>query len=435
MFETSEEVHRAQDLNEKAGGVRGESATAFHAYVVYRDLGPDRTLQAAWEMHLAEPIPEGTKARGRPRKVGVHTRCSRQWTGWSAELNWRERAAAFDAGIDAEKRAARKTLAETIENQRFALEVRKQDLRERSVKRLDALHKRLTDAAAGVSGTGVTQRITETSRRKRILTLTTTVPALNLRGCARLVNQRNLAALRAIVGDGRRRAPSKTASEDHSSLRRSARVQPVKHLVGESGAAARAFRIYRDLGANRSLNLAWRRHLARWGVCSERVRCPGRWQAWSRKWKWVERAAEYDAARSALRLEHDAQLEERRRMFEYEDHPRILEMINRNEAMLDKADEGPITDVVVKKKEIDAKVIRTTTDKIKGVDLGGYGALTKATNESAWQGVPKPRDAWKPTRVVREQTAASAKVAAVQMAGSPESAVEQADGVERTASR
>ncbi len=34
---------------------QGESAKAFDAFECYRTLGPDRSLQAAWEKHYTRP--------------------------------------------------------------------------------------------------------------------------------------------------------------------------------------------------------------------------------------------------------------------------------------------------------------------------------------------------------------------------------------------
>jgi len=61
----------------------GETDKAFLAFVTYRDLGPERTVQAA--------IDTSNKTSS-----GLH----RTWTGWSARHHWVQRAAAYDAHLD-----------------------------------------------------------------------------------------------------------------------------------------------------------------------------------------------------------------------------------------------------------------------------------------------------------------------------------------------
>jgi hypothetical protein len=61
----------------------GESPQAFGAFVCFRDLGPRRTIDAAYRQ--AHPR----------RKAGA--RASGPWRGWAKLHRWAERAAAFDA--------------------------------------------------------------------------------------------------------------------------------------------------------------------------------------------------------------------------------------------------------------------------------------------------------------------------------------------------
>jgi len=64
---------------------------------------------------------------------------------------------------------------------------------------------------------------------------------------------------------------------------------------GEGIRAFEAFCRYRDLGPPRSLDRAWTENKTANQITNRRTRCPTHWQDWSRQWKWVERAASYDA--------------------------------------------------------------------------------------------------------------------------------------------
>lgn len=96
----------------------------------------------------------------------------------------------------------------------------------------------------------------------------------------------------------------------------------------ESDKAFAAFSIYRDLGAGRSIDAAYREHVVReqgqnrgeTGAGATRApakaggRAPSHWQTWSARFAWPERAAAYDAhldrqARRELEREHINHLE------------------------------------------------------------------------------------------------------------------------------
>jgi hypothetical protein len=72
---------------------RGESAQAFAAFRTYRDLGPDRSLDAAFQQR------GGRRAGGK--------RASGRWCSWSARWEWVKRAAAFDQHNQRVEEAAR----------------------------------------------------------------------------------------------------------------------------------------------------------------------------------------------------------------------------------------------------------------------------------------------------------------------------------------
>src|SRR5262249_10528887 len=78
----------------------GETARAFGAFCVYRDLGPRRSLHAAAVAFYGQ----SSAAR------------ERQFDKWSRTFRWVERAGAWDRHLDAEARqaqeAARREMAE-----------------------------------------------------------------------------------------------------------------------------------------------------------------------------------------------------------------------------------------------------------------------------------------------------------------------------------
>ena len=70
----------------------GETSTAYAAFCTYRDLGPTRSLDAAY--CLAQGYQKGSK------------RVSGFWKRWYRGHEWRSRAEAYDAYLDEEKRRA-----------------------------------------------------------------------------------------------------------------------------------------------------------------------------------------------------------------------------------------------------------------------------------------------------------------------------------------
>lgn len=66
---------------------RSESQTAYARFLFYRNLGPGRTLQAAWQAYHAS-VPDRTES-----DAGI---VSGQWKQDSADYDWPARAAAWD---------------------------------------------------------------------------------------------------------------------------------------------------------------------------------------------------------------------------------------------------------------------------------------------------------------------------------------------------
>ncbi len=90
---------------------QGESPKAFDAFECYRTLGPERSLQAAWEKHYTRP---GTlrERTGKGRKeagevVGYFRRWYKRWQWAQRAAAWNEEVAALahDQELDRELRA------------------------------------------------------------------------------------------------------------------------------------------------------------------------------------------------------------------------------------------------------------------------------------------------------------------------------------------
>ena len=75
-----------------------------------------------------------------------------------------------------------------------------------------------------------------------------------------------------------------------------AKERPWDRQKGETDKAFLAFTFFRNIPrAQRSVRESWRRYWeAKTGSCGFDARAPGHWDAWSRKWKWIERANLYD---------------------------------------------------------------------------------------------------------------------------------------------
>ncbi len=76
----------------------GETAKAFEAFECYRMLGPDRTLQAAWERYYTRP---GRRRERRGKGKEEASQFPGYWGKWARAWQWRERAAAWDEEVAA----------------------------------------------------------------------------------------------------------------------------------------------------------------------------------------------------------------------------------------------------------------------------------------------------------------------------------------------
>lgn len=158
-----------------------ESGRAFRAFVHYRDLGVERSLDRAYAQHAGE---NAGKAPG-------------QWNAWSSQLDWVRRAAAYDAHIDDELRKIRELKLKKLESRRFDYLLKNQE-------RLEKLVDQASEVLGKVAATPVTdviQNKVEESLSMATRTRTkTVVKALKLSGYARLMQEVNETARQAVEG-------------------------------------------------------------------------------------------------------------------------------------------------------------------------------------------------------------------------------------------
>lgn len=81
--------------------------------------------------------------------------------------------------------------------------------------------------------------------------------------------------------------------------------KPYEQQLDEGGVPFAAFKIYRDLGPTRSIDESYRTSRAHTGVVvpTKRMRAPGYWHNWSRRWNWDARAKAWDSRADRIELE------------------------------------------------------------------------------------------------------------------------------------
>lgn len=85
-----------------------ESAEAWAAYLAFRDLGPTRTLAAAYRAHLAQQNEQS--GPNRPEKVlFLPPSVPGSWKRWRAQFDWDGRVHAYDRQTETAVQAARTT--------------------------------------------------------------------------------------------------------------------------------------------------------------------------------------------------------------------------------------------------------------------------------------------------------------------------------------
>jgi hypothetical protein len=395
----------------------GESAQAYQAYGMYRDLGPTRTLAGAWHTHRQTSRKPG-KSRGRPRLPHAEARHpAGQWTTWSSRWQWAERAADYDAHVDAEKRRAGLERIQELEGQRLQVELAGQERLEELVWNLEAQLDRV--GSLPITGYTVWKREVD---GKNVAASKTQVQSVNLFGYARLLRESNETARAAIVGGARR--GRQTGAPDpgtdgavldapgiysNSSFRGrtaedSASALGANRLPGESTRAYRAFCAYRDQGSQRSLAAAWMadRHNAHAATRAYRRdqgtprASAGHWPTWSRQWNWVVRAAAYDARVEATQrqaqLDRSKQIERRRLDFELANQERLETRCEKIRALLAKVVDAPITDITQCTEYTLGKRVSKTKTHVEGRNLASLAALSKQYKETLCQTVVGVRE-------------------------------------------
>jgi hypothetical protein len=109
----------------------GESAKAYAAFGLYRELGPRRSLDEASRLYHAQPAPDGSRRPTDPKR-----RASGLIRRWAERWNWTGRALAWDHEVEQGKRQQqREAIQEMAE--RHAREARM--LQTKAVERLRQL--------------------------------------------------------------------------------------------------------------------------------------------------------------------------------------------------------------------------------------------------------------------------------------------------------
>ena len=393
------------ELDTAGGGLtngreRGESASEYQAYRVYRDLGPSRTLAAAWHAHRQTSI-RPAKSRGRPRLPNADTRHpSGQWATWSSRGKWVERAADHDARVDAEKRVARLEGVQEHQTRRMKVQLAAQERLEELVWRIEA---RLDEVDKGPI-TGFTDWRREV-RGKKVVETQTHVEGINLSAYASLVQQANETSRMAIIGVPVAYDEGIEDDFEPTNALRSVNSNVVlrpDRLPGEPARAYSAFRAYRDQGPQRSLRTARIADLQNGDKVPQSCRprltngatrpSAGHWTAWSRQWNWVERAAAYDAMVDVSTREAQCyrvvEIEKRRLDFEIANQHRLSKRLEKIDALLIKAIDAPPVGFTrsTKRRWWDGSSVQTKT-QITGLDIVGYVALLKQFRETINQSI------------------------------------------------
>lgn len=167
-------------------------------------------------------------------------------------------------------------------------------------------------------------------------------------------------------------------------------ANPWDKRKGEPNRAYAAFCVYRDLGPDRSVDKA---HALLKGGRIAAGRAQGQWWEWSSDFEWVSRAIAFDEHKDQIRLrEFEARFKQQARDqadFAFDEFRRLVRRVQKADAILDKADTHPVTDLEQETVDRDGATKRT---KVKGINFAGYAALMKEIRESAKRAILGPRD-------------------------------------------
>jgi hypothetical protein len=159
-----------------------ESPRAYRAFCIYRDLGPDRSLDQAWKRFCAASDP--AKYRGSARRPG-------HWAAWSQKYQWVERAEGYDDFIEEENRSAAAERRRKLHEARSQFQSEEQQRIENRVRNADAVLDKM-----GTAPLNEVIQITKDANK----TTTTKIKAVNARDMATLMKTRNETARQAIRG-------------------------------------------------------------------------------------------------------------------------------------------------------------------------------------------------------------------------------------------
>ena len=163
-----------------------EPATAYRAFLIYLELGPGRTLDGAWSAYCESRTP------GRTPK-----RCSGQWTRWSQQHKWVERALEHEIAELDRRRTLRAERREQLDERRAEYEISTQADAEAEYDR----GRRFLDKLENVPSADMSHHKTEIVKGKTTHTSTT---ARGIRGgeIAKLMQEVRETRNAAILGPG-----------------------------------------------------------------------------------------------------------------------------------------------------------------------------------------------------------------------------------------
>jgi hypothetical protein len=375
----------------------GEPERAYEAYCFYRDLGPRRSIAEAWRLYRQTPAKK--RSRGRPRKAcAADRRPSGQWTAWSSKFQWSERAADYDAQLDAKHRRARMQGIQKRERRRLQMELLLQERLEELVACLEAQLDKLDKLP--ITTYSVWKR---EINGKHVAASKTRVQGVNLMDYAKLVRSTNSTARFAIVGVAHKRSHTFNDLPAAAGLRAPGRdpassTGSIDRLPGESARAYRAYLAYRDQGPQRSLTAAWKadrqksESATKAGKQGRGTRRAGHWPVWSSRWNWVARAEAYDAILVATQrraqLRSSEQIEQRRFDFECKNQERLETRSDKIAALHSKTGDAPVTDVTTEVTERRlGKIVLKMKTYVKGLDGAGMAELGAQLQDTLRQAV------------------------------------------------
>jgi hypothetical protein len=112
-----------------------ETARAYQAFCYYRDLGPGRSFDKAYQRYCAD---RGMNRSSRRRPGG--------WSNWSTKYNWVERAKAYDGLKEDEKDEADAERLQKIEDKNSQFAVEEQERRHNLIRSCDEFLQRALKA-------------------------------------------------------------------------------------------------------------------------------------------------------------------------------------------------------------------------------------------------------------------------------------------------